>query len=81
MILDAIRKGNKLSVETFINFKDDESIEATIVSESKVEYQGKQYSLTALTQELKNLDHAIQPTGEWLFDGRNLKDLYNENIS
>ena len=64
-----------------IHFKDDESIEATIVSESKVEYQGKKYSLTALTQELKNLDHAIQPTGEWLFDGRNLKDLYNENIS
>lgn len=27
LILDAIRKGNKLSVETFINFKDDESRE------------------------------------------------------
>lgn len=64
-----------------IHFKEDESIEATVVSESKVEYQGKRYSLTALTQELKNLDHAIQPTGEWLFDGKNLKDLYNENIS
>ena len=64
-----------------IHFKEDESIEATIVSESKVEYQGKRYSLTALTQELKNLNHAIQPTGEWLFDGKNLKDLYNENIS
>lgn len=63
-----------------INFKDDESIVATVVSESKVEYQGKVYSLTALTQELKNLDHSIQPTGEWLFDGRNLKDLYDENM-
>ena len=64
-----------------IHFKEDESIEATVVSESKVEYQGKKYSLTALTQELKHLDRAITPTGEWLFDGRNLKDLYNETIS
>lgn len=63
-----------------IQFKDDESIEATVVSESKVEFQGKKYSLTALTQELKHLDRAITPTGEWLFDGRNLKDLYNETI-
>lgn len=64
-----------------IHFKDDESIEATIVSESKVEYKGEKYSLSALTKALKHLDRTIQPTGEWIFDGRNLKDLYNENIS
>lgn len=61
-----------------LTYKDDDNVRVTIASENRVEYQGKEYSLTKLTQELKGLDHAIQPTGEWEFDGQNLLDLYNE---
>lgn len=61
-----------------LTYIDDDNVRVTIASENRVEYQGKEYSLTKLTQELKGLDHAIQPTGEWSFDGQNLLDLYNE---
>lgn len=61
-----------------IKFTDDESVTATIVNEDKVEYNGSQYSLTKLTQELKNLPHPIQPTGKWTFEGQTLLTLYND---
>ncbi|WP_302609597.1 winged helix-turn-helix domain-containing protein [uncultured Bacteroides sp.] len=64
-----------------LTFVSNENIHATIVSENKVEYNGKEYSLTKLTQELKGLDHAIQPTGEWRLEDQNLLDLYNETYS
>lgn len=62
-------------------YKDDDIVTVTIASENKVEYNGQLYSLTKLTQELKGLAHAIQPTSEWIFDGQNLLDLYNETYS
>lgn len=61
-----------------LSYKDDDSVSVTIVSENKVEYNGQLYSLTRLTQELKGLPRAIQPTGEWTFEGQNLLDMYNE---
>lgn len=61
-----------------LTYADNDEIQVMVASENKVEYNGKEYSLTKLTQELKGLDHSIQPTGEWLFDGQNLLDLYNE---
>lgn len=64
-----------------LTFVPNENIHATIVSENKVEYNGKEYSLTKLTQELKGLDHVIQPTGEWRLEDQNLLDLYNETYS
>ena len=62
-------------------YASDESIQVTVASENKVEYNGKEYSLTRLTQELKGLTHAIQPTGEWTFDGQNLQDIYNDTYT
>ena len=64
-----------------LSYKDDDIVTATIASENKVEYNGQLYSLTKLTQELKGLTHAIQPTGEWIFEDRNLLDIYNETYS
>lgn len=64
-----------------LTYKDDDLITVTVANENKVEYNGQICSLTKLTQELKGLSHAIQPTGEWIFDGQNLLDLYNETYS
>lgn len=64
-----------------LSYKDDDIVTVTIASENKVEYNGQLYSLTKLTQELKGLTHAIQPTGEWIFEDRNLLDIYNETYS
>ena len=62
-------------------YASDESIQVTVASENKVEYNGKEYSLTRLTQELKGLTYAIKPTGEWTFDGQNMQDIYNDTYT
>ena len=62
-------------------FVKDPSIIVTIVDEKKVMFQGEIYSLTGVTIKLLNITHAVQPTGYWLFDGRNLRDIYDETYT
>lgn len=58
--------------------KGDEPVYAEVANERKVIYQGKEYSLTALTRELLGLDYNVQPTNYWLYNGKNLQEIYNE---
>lgn len=62
-------------------FVKDPSVIVTIVDEKKVMFQGEIYSLTGVTKKLLNITHAVQPTGYWLFDGRNLRDIYDETYT
>ena len=62
-------------------FVKDPSVIVTIVDEKKVMFQGEVYSLTGVTKKLLNITHAVQPTGYWLFDGRNLRDIYDETYT
>jgi bifunctional DNA-binding transcriptional regulator/antitoxin component of YhaV-PrlF toxin-antitoxin module len=57
---------------------EDHHIIVKVKSEKTVEFEGKEYSLTKLTQELLQLDYAIQPTKKWAYKGKNLSDIYNE---
>lgn len=58
--------------------KGDEPVYAEVADDRKVIYQGKEYSLTALTRELLGLDYNVQPTNYWLYNGKNLHEIYNE---
>jgi hypothetical protein len=49
-----------------------------VISGRRVRYHGKEYSLTALTQELLDTDRPLQPSPRWTFKGRRLADIYNE---
>ena len=62
-------------------FVKDPSIEVAVFDEKKVSYQGEVYSLTGITKKLLNLTHAIQPTGYWTYEGRNLRDIYDETYT
>jgi hypothetical protein len=53
-------------------------IEVEVIEEKKVKYQDEIYSLTGITKKLMNLEHSIQPTGYWFFNGKNLKEIYEE---
>ena len=59
----------------------DNNIIASIADEKKVMYEGEIYSLTALTKKILNIEHAIQPTGYWMFNGKNLRDIYDETYT
>ena len=62
-------------------FVKDPSVIVTIVDEKKVMFQGEVYSLTGVAKKLLNITHAVQPTGYWLFDGRNMRDIYDETYT
>jgi hypothetical protein len=89
-----IEAGEKLKKERrpALNFKEmginvgeeleyidgDGKTKVIVINDKKIEYNGKEYSLTSLTQELLGLDYAVQPTRRWMYKGKNLNDIYNE---
>jgi hypothetical protein len=52
--------------------------QAIVSGENKVLYGNKEYSLTKLTKELMEIEKDIQPTPYWYYNGKNLKDLYEQ---
>lgn len=64
-----------------LTFTKDTTIEVSIIDEKKVMYQGETYSLTGITKKLLNISHAVQPTGYWSYEGKNLRDIYDETYT
>lgn len=61
-----------------LTFVGDPSITAVVVDARRVKLNGETVSLSAATRELKNLDYYVRPTPHWLFEGRLLRDLYDD---
>jgi len=53
----------------------------TVASEKKVNFNGQETSLTDATRQLLALDYSVQPSPFWTYEGRTLKDLYEETYS
>jgi hypothetical protein len=51
---------------------------ATVVAPRKVRFQDEEMSLTAATRIVLGIEHSVQPSPYWTFDGRSLRDIYNE---
>ena len=56
---------------------------ATVVGPKKVEFRGKECSLTQATRIAHDLNdgYAIAPNPNWIFEGRILSDIYNDTYS
>jgi len=68
-----MQKGDKLV------WKDDPTVFVTIVSDRKVDYQGEEMSISAISAKLKGYKvKYIQPTPHWLFNDRLLSEIYDE---
>ena len=50
----------------------------TIAEEKKVKYNDEVMSLTRLTRKIKGLNHNIQPSPHWFYNGKSVKDIYDE---
>jgi hypothetical protein len=57
---------------------EDKKVKVIVKTNKTVEYNNTEYSLTKLTQELLQLDYAVQPTRKWSYKGKNLSDIYDE---
>ena len=61
-------------------YTENSSISVTVIAARKVFFDGDEYSLTAITNKLlgKPSNYGIQPTAWWMYNGRNLSEIYNE---
>ena len=58
-----------------IEFIEDSSIEATVIDDSRIEYNGETTSVSALAQKLKNFSHPVQGTLWFTYQGEKLTDI------
>jgi hypothetical protein len=51
---------------------------ALVTADKRVSVNGVDSSLTAATRTLLGLDYDVNPTSHWIYNGRNLRDIYDE---
>lgn len=56
----------------------DGDFTCAVAEEKKVLYKGEVMSLTKLTRKIKGLGHNIQPSPHWFYNGRSVKEIYDE---
>lgn len=73
--LDFTEMGIPLGATLFCSVTDSE---VTVVGPKKVSLHGVELSLTAATRQVFQLEYNIQPTQHWTYNGRNLREIYDE---
>ena len=63
-----------IHVGATIKYVNDSSIEATVVDDRHISYKGVTTSVSALAQELLEVDHAVQGTVYFTYEGEKLTD-------
>lgn len=69
-----------IPVGSVLQFSESNST-VTVISERKVSLNNDELSLTRATRELLGLEYSVQPSPYWRFEGRTLKDIYEETYS
>ncbi|MGL4492894.1 MAG: GIY-YIG nuclease family protein, partial [Tannerellaceae bacterium] len=64
--------------DSILSFIKDRNISVTVVSDKKVNFQEEETSLTAVTKQLLGIERPIQPTPYWEYEGKNLREIYDE---
>ncbi|GBU07387.1 hypothetical protein AwDysgo_07180 [Bacteroidales bacterium] len=77
--LNYLEMGIKIGAKLL--FVKDNTVEVVISGDKRVMYQGLDMSLTAVTKQLLGITHSLQPTAYWEYDGKNLRDIYDETYS
>jgi len=60
---------------------EDGATTVIIKDNKKVIYNEEIMTLTAATRKVMDIDYSVQPSPHWTFDGKLLKDVYNETYS
>lgn len=61
-----------------LQYVHDPGITCVVASERKIQYNGEQKSLSALSQELLGCKYAPAPCTHWQYKGKKLSDIYDE---
>src|SRR5947208_15988445 len=49
-----------------------------VASDRTVRYHGEELSLTRATKEMLRIEHSVAPGPYWTYEGRPIRDIYNE---
>lgn len=60
-----------------LNFSESDAT-VIVANGKKVYLNGEQLSLTAATRQLLQLDYSVAPAPYWTYEGRSLREIYNE---
>ena len=67
-----------ISIGDELLYEKDPTIKVTVISNKKINFEGKEYSLSALTKKIRKLPYYVAPCKYWSYKGKNLDDIYNE---
>lgn len=67
----------KIPVGSVIQFTQSDAT-AEVISDRKVKLNGEETSLTNATRQELGIGYSVAPCPYWTYDGRNLRDIYNE---
>ncbi len=70
-----------IPIGSTLTFVNDSSVQVTVITDRKVSYNGEDTALTAITTQLLGASKNVAPTRYWEFDGRNLRDIYDETYT
>jgi len=62
-------------------YDPDNPVEAEVISERRVKYNGNEYNLTALSSELLNINYNVPPMRYWKYNDKLLTEIYNETYN
>ncbi len=64
-----------IPVGAVVEFIEDSSIQATVVDDRHIEYEGETTSVSALAKKIKGFDHPVQGTLWFTYKGERLTDI------
>jgi hypothetical protein len=69
-----------IPVGSILHSVDDEST-AIVIGPKKVRYKDQELTLTAATRLMLDIDYSVQPGPHWTFEGKSLKELYDDTYT
>lgn len=70
-----------IPLNSILKFVNNPSVLVTVIADKKISYNGDIISLTAVTRQLLNAPRDVAPTRYWEYEGKNLRDIYDEVYS
>lgn len=70
-----------IPVGAVLRYIDNDQVQVKVVDEKHIEHNGAPCSLTRAHRELMGLDYNAQPAPYWTYNGKTLKEIYDDTYT
>ena len=74
-------KEMNIPVGAVLKYVDDDQIQVNVVDDKHVEHNSVPCSLTKAHREIFGLDYNVQPAPYWTYNGKRLKEIYDDTYT